>query len=298
MSWLWYDTALENRSEEYRKKAREWMEKYHDTYSKAEDAVDLATKIATHEGDPETSLEILRDGLSMASDYTGAVPLLDDYLKLLSHGADAAIGALENLKEHQYDIYRTRRATGLSHESAVPTAVEEWADQFELRYELEQLKDEAQDMEVPETECDTCPIVRPVDKLYDCGSCDNEVCNYCISECNDDGDDGVYCSDCREECTHDGRQYCDDHLTACPADGKRYCDDYLDTCAVGGETWCLAHLSNCNDCGSLVCEEHEAVCGVCHALFGTPCLVTCQGCGEEFCEDCFDLSVEEEELAA
>lgn len=296
MSWLWYDTTLENRSEEYRERARERMEKFNETYTKASDVVDLVDEMATHEGDPEKTLEILRDGLSIASDYTGAVPLMSDYLTLLSHAADAATGVIEVEEEALYRTYLTRREDGVDHEEAVPK--DRLAERFRLRYRLEDVKQQAREMEVPDATCDLCPIIRPVDKLYRCGICGNRVCYYCISDCNQDGDDGNYCTECRAECTHDGLQYCEDHLAPCAADGKQYCESYLDVCVVGKDAWCLNHLTECSNCGDPLCEDHERFCDACAKGFGDPCLTTCEGCGLPYCDDCFAPWIEEWELGA
>lgn len=298
MSWPWYDTTLENRSEEYRERALERMKKFNETYTKASDVVDLVDEMATHEGDPEKTLKILRDGLSIASDSTGTVPLMSDYLTLLSHGADAGIAGLDHVKEGWYKRYRQGRNAGMPHEDAMRGVADTWEEEYRLRYQLEQLKKQAQETEVPERSCDVCPIIRPVDKLYRCGICGNRVCDYCISDCNQDGDDGNYCTECRTECTHDGLQYCEDHLAPCAADGKQYCESYLDVCVVGKDAWCLNHLTDCSDCGDPLCEEHERFCDACAKGFGDPCLTTCEGCGLPYCDDCFAPWIEEWELGA
>lgn len=309
LDWLWYTKSLEGRIDEYKRERMELREKYgeafEETYSKAEQALDLAENLADADDDPEAQLEALESMLDLASDAAGGVPLLDDYLTLLKNGCSAAIDGLENVTDYRYKRYRQIRKGmdegGLTSsdltilKNALPHS-DAMLKRLEKRYRLERLEDRADEIEPSTSSCATCGRSRSTDKLYACENCSNEVCYYCHQPCNEDG--AYACKECRDECTYDGLQYCEEHLQACSVDGKRYCSDHADDCTVGGETTCQGHLTECNGCGSPACPDHETTCDVCGLVYGDDCITNCDGCGDPFCSSCFDPAVEEEELAA
>lgn len=305
--WLWYTKSLEDRIDEYEYESRKLREQYgktfKETYPKANKAVDLTGRLATLDDDPKAQLKTLESMLDLASEFTGDVPLMSEYLTLLKNGCSAGIQGLEHIEEYYYKRYKQIRdeMDNLSKghrkllRKSLPVS-EAMIRRMEKRYQFEQLRERADELEVRQQSCDTCSQTRSADKLYACSRCDNEVCNYCIYPCNEGGD--YVCPECRDECTHDGSQYCLDHLQECSVDGKLYCQDYISACDIGGAVTCLAHLTDCNGCGNRLCDDHEEICDSCELLYGPDCIRTCRGCGDPFCDSCFDPAIEQEELAA